>query len=73
VRNKPPAKRCPTCGQLAMRRVVRSIETTVGGKRTEVPNIEVEECGACGERLYDLIALRKIREARGPARRTKVA
>lgn len=70
---KPRLTRCPTCGRLAMRKVVRSVETTAGGKRMVVPNIEVEECARCGERLYDLAALRKIRDARGPARRTRAA
>jgi YgiT-type zinc finger domain-containing protein len=56
-----------------MRRVVREVETRVGLRRMVVPDIEVEECGRCGERLYDLAALRKIRDARGPARRRRAA
>ena len=65
--------RCPTCGKLTMKRVSRTVQTTVGRKRISVPDIEVEECANCGERLYDLIALRRIRQAREPARRGSAA
>jgi YgiT-type zinc finger domain-containing protein len=56
-----------------MQMVVGSVETTVRGKRLLVPNIELEECPHCGERLYDLAALRKIRAARRPPRRKRAA
>lgn len=69
----PRRLRCPKCGRLGMTRVVRSIEATAGRKRVVVPDVEVEECGFCGERLYDLSALRKIRAVRGPARRRRAA
>ena len=69
----PRATRCPRCGRLSMKKVLRAIETKAGRKRMVVPDIEVEECQRCGERLYDLAALRKIRDARGPARGGRAA
>ena len=60
--------RCPSCGKLAMKLVTRTIRTKIGRRSISVPDVEVEECANCGERLYDLAALRTIRRAREPAR-----
>jgi YgiT-type zinc finger domain-containing protein len=65
--------RCPTCGKLGMKRVLRTIQTSLGRRRISVPGIEVEECTNCGERLYDLNALRLIKRAREPSRRGSAA
>lgn len=55
---------CPTCGVGRMLRVVREVTTTVGRKTISVPDVEVDECPKCGERLYDLQALQRIRQVR---------
>jgi YgiT-type zinc finger domain-containing protein len=55
---------CPTCGRGRMERVSREINTRVGRKTITVSDVEVEECPKCSERLYDLAALRRIRQAR---------
>jgi YgiT-type zinc finger domain-containing protein len=65
--------RCPSCGKLAMKLVSRTIDTKVGRRTISVPDIEVEECANCGERLYDLAALQAIRRAREPTRRGSAA
>lgn len=56
--------KCPTCGRYSMRRAIRKVAVRVGRSRLEVPRIPVEECGHCGERLYDLAALHALREWR---------
>lgn len=61
---KTPTSRCPTCGRAAMRHVTRDVATHRAGRVVLVKGVEVEECGHCGERLYDLVALRRLAEAR---------
>jgi YgiT-type zinc finger domain-containing protein len=56
-----------------MKLVSRTIVTTVGRKKVSVPDVSVEECSHCGERLYDLAALALIRRARTAARRRSAA
>jgi YgiT-type zinc finger domain-containing protein len=56
--------RCPTCGHRPMTRVVRDVETKSEGVAVVVRKVQVDECPKCGERLYDLEALRRVREAR---------
>jgi YgiT-type zinc finger domain-containing protein len=56
--------RCPTCGRPAMQRVSRTITTRLKRRTIRVPNVEVDECAHCGERLYDLAALAVLRQAR---------
>jgi len=65
--------RCPTCGAAKMRRVRRSVETRSGKRCVVVPDIDVDECPKCGERLFDLEALDKIRESRTRSSRACVA
>lgn len=65
--------RCPTCGRQALRRVRRSAETRVRNRVVVVRGIAVEECSCCGERLYDLAALARIRAARLGAANTTAA
>ena len=65
--------RCPTCGKTGFRAVTRAVTARVGNRTITVRGIPVEECLHCGERLYDPAALRRIREAREAARRTRAA
>ena len=58
---------CPTCGEARMKRVTQSVETKVGRRKLTVPDVQLDECPGCGERLYDLAALRQIRAAREAA------
>jgi len=60
---KTANSRCPTCGRTAMHRVVRDVTTRRTGKAIVVKDVEVEECAHCGERLYDLTALRRLGDA----------
>ncbi|MBI5478298.1 MAG: YgiT-type zinc finger protein [Deltaproteobacteria bacterium] len=70
---KAPTVSCPTCGRSGMQRVSRNVTTRVGAAQLVVRDVEVEECPHCGERLYDLAALRRIRAARRPPRRSHAA
>jgi YgiT-type zinc finger domain-containing protein len=65
--------RCPTCGRPGVRRVTRDVATRIGATELVVRGVEVDECPSCGERLYDLAALRRIRAARRPPRRSRAA
>jgi YgiT-type zinc finger domain-containing protein len=47
-------RRCPTCGSRKIRRQTVVIKATVHGKKSEVPDLELEVCPDCGERLFDL-------------------
>ena len=70
---KRSAVRCPTCGRLTLRPAVRTVLTRRGSRKFPVPDVRGEDCSACGERRYDLSALRKIAAARSSARRRHVA
>jgi YgiT-type zinc finger domain-containing protein len=58
---------CPTCGAARMERVTQTVQTKVGRRKVTVPDVELDQCPRCGERLYDLAALRRIRAARDAA------
>jgi len=58
---------CPTCGAGQMERVTQTVETKVGRRKVIVPDVAFDLCPRCGERLYDLMALRQIRAARDAA------
>ena len=58
--------KCPTCGSKKLRAVRRTVTRQWEGERYTVPNLEFHECPACGERLYDRDAMRKI-ELHSPA------
>jgi YgiT-type zinc finger domain-containing protein len=73
MKRKGQASRCPTCGRLALRPKERTVSTRVGKREVKVPDIPVEECSICGERLYDLAALRRIAAARAHASRGHAA
>jgi YgiT-type zinc finger domain-containing protein len=60
------AARCPTCGLRGMVRVSRSVLSRVGSATVVVRGVVVDLCPHCGERLYDLAALRRIRAGRRP-------
>jgi len=65
--------RCPTCGHPTMKPVLRTVVTKLGRRSISVPNVRVDECVKCGERLYDLAALAVLRQARHAARRGSAA
>lgn len=65
--------RCPTCAKKGLRSVMRNVKTRVGKRAITVRGVPVEECPHCGERLYDLAALARIREARAASRRRRAA
>jgi YgiT-type zinc finger domain-containing protein len=58
--------KCPTCGSRRLKAVKRNWTDEFEGQRYTVPNLEFHECPACGERLFDRDAMRKI-EAHSPA------
>jgi YgiT-type zinc finger domain-containing protein len=55
------------------RRVRRVVRTKVGRLELVVRGVELDECPVCGERLYDLAVLARIREVRERASRTGAA
>lgn len=57
---------CPSCGSDRIKRVRRKWIGKVGDHSYTVPNLELHECLACGEKVYDREAMRKI-ESRSPA------
>jgi YgiT-type zinc finger domain-containing protein len=57
---------CPTCGSKRIKKVRRNWTDDFQGQTYTVPNLEYHECPACGEKLYDRYAMRKI-EAHSPA------
>lgn len=65
--------RCPTCGHAGMVQVERDIATRAGRKTVTVRGVSVEECPRCGERLYNLAALRRLRAVRTGRGRTRAA
>ena len=64
-------KICPSCGSNRIARVRRDWTDEFGGSRYTVPDLEYYECPACGERVYDRDAMRKI-EACSPAFRARL-
>jgi YgiT-type zinc finger domain-containing protein len=65
--------RCPTCGRHSIQPKVATVITHVGRREVQVPDVALEECTACGERLYDLAAMRTLAAARAHRRRPRVA
>jgi YgiT-type zinc finger domain-containing protein len=63
------------CGSTRIRRVRRDVKGNYKGKPYIAKSVEFEECPACGERLYDLEAMRKLESARAEVstRRKRVA
>ncbi len=57
---------CPSCGSDEIRRVRRKWTGEFEGRRYTVPYLVFHECPACGEKVYDRQAMRKI-EAHSPA------
>jgi YgiT-type zinc finger domain-containing protein len=55
-------RRCPTCGGRRMRRQTVTVKATVRGRTAEVPNLQLEVCPDCGEKLFDLEASRRMEE-----------
>ena len=66
-------RRCPTCGSRRISRQTVTIKVTVRGKKAEVPNLELEICRDCGEKLFDLEASRRMEERLLPRRRGRSA
>ncbi len=52
---------CPECGEHAVRWVTGDCKLLDG---TLVPDLERMQCSSCGENLFDLAAMRRIREVR---------
>ena len=59
----PHITSCPTCGSPKIRRVCRDLKRTYHSQPYVVPRLEFFECPACGERVYDRDAMRKIAAA----------
>lgn len=55
-----PISTCPTCGSTQIRRVKRDIESKRGPAPYTARGIEVDECPACGERIFGPEALAAI-------------
>jgi YgiT-type zinc finger domain-containing protein len=57
---------CPTCGSREIRKVRRDFAAEFRGQPYTVPDLEFFECPACGEKVFDREAMRRI-EACSPA------
>ena len=55
-------RQCPTCGGRRIRRQTVRVKATVRGRTAEVPNLQLEVCPDCGEKLFDLEASRRMEE-----------
>jgi len=64
---------CPSCGRFTVYRVSRDVHTKVGKEEIVIKRVSIEECSHCGERLYDMAAMRQIRTAREEHKRTEAA
>lgn len=53
---------CPSCGGTNIRKVCRDWSAEFDGRTYTVPSLEFYECPACGERVYDRQAMRRIQE-----------
>jgi YgiT-type zinc finger domain-containing protein len=62
MREKKQIKfKCPSCkaGKTVVKQINYQLKTK-SGKKLIVPDLEIEECGHCGERIFSLEAARKI-------------
>ncbi len=64
--NKLQITICPSCGSTEIRKVRRDWSGQFGGRPYTVPSLEFYECPACGEKVYDRDAMRRI-EDQSPA------
>ena len=58
----PLITECPSCGSNRIRRVRKDFHGEHHGAQYVVPDLEFFECPACGEKVYDRDAMRKIEE-----------
>ncbi len=56
----------PTCGSNKIKKVQKKWTGKFHGQTYSVPRLEFHECPACGEKVYDREAMRKI-ETHSPA------
>lgn len=57
---------CPSCGSEEIKKVCRDWSGSFEGRSYTVPALDFYECPACGEKVYDRDAMRRIQE-RSPA------
>ncbi len=53
---------CPSCGSNKIRRVRKTRKCEFQNQSYIVPSLEFYECPACGEKIYDRQAMRKIEQ-----------
>jgi YgiT-type zinc finger domain-containing protein len=58
--------KCPTCGSEKIKKVRRKWTGKFHGRAYSIPRLEFYDCPACGEKVYDREAMRKL-EAHSPA------
>jgi YgiT-type zinc finger domain-containing protein len=58
---------CPSCGSPKIKKVRRNWTGTYQGQPYCVPSLEFYDCPACGEKVYDREAMRRIEEHRPAA------
>jgi YgiT-type zinc finger domain-containing protein len=61
---------CPLCGRRTLREVVEDCELSAG---RVVRHLRHTRCRACGERFFDVAAMRAIEAARKPTARRRSA
>ena len=55
-------RHCPTCGSDRIRRQTVTVTASIRRKKVRVPDLELEVCPDCGEKLFDLEASRRMEE-----------
>lgn len=66
-----PIKTCPTCGHQRIQRKRTTLTLTLQDRTFEIPDLELEICPDCGEKLFDLEASRRVEEVVYGKRRTR--
>ena len=54
------AERCPICGKQRLVKTVGDVVIRAGRRKHRFENVPHEECGACGERIFNLEASRQF-------------
>ena len=65
----PEGLPCPECGKISLEWIQNDCILLDG---TMVPDLERLQCASCGENLFDLEAMRRIREVRESLRTKRI-
>jgi YgiT-type zinc finger domain-containing protein len=69
--SKKAALPCPTCGSRRVEAVVEDVVIRIAGVRHKVAGVAHERCAACGERIFNLEASKKLDAILGRSKRKR--